>query len=149
MKLSCHFRICILQFTQVIQFLDTFNEELQLLQYLFQDLDVLIVDWLMEQIIKAKATSDDKHQTLIKFGSNIKKDFIIVLQLQAIIFNVKDHSHLLLIKEFPNFKNTLQMISSNLVKVSLLCGKLLLVLFFKHLEIKVKKPLYFRRIFSL
>ena len=57
----------------------------------------------MEQVIQTEPTRNHKHQALVKLRRNIKKNFVVVLQLQTIVLHVIYHSSLLLVEKLPNF----------------------------------------------
>lgn len=93
-------------------------EEFKLLQDLLQNLDVLIVDRLVQKIIKAETASNHQHQTLVKLGCDFEKHFVIILQLQAVIFKIINHPHLLLVEKLPDLEYVLKVVSSNLVEMT-------------------------------
>ena len=128
---------------------DATNKELKLFKNLLEYLNILVVHWLVKQVIETKPTRDDQHQTLVKFCRNLKQNLVVVLELQAIILNVINHSGLLLVEKLPHFQNIFQVVSSNLVKVPLLGGQLFLVLLFQNLEVEIKESLDFRSVLRL
>ena len=69
--------------------------------------------------------------------------------MKAIIFNIVDHPGLLLVEEFPYLQHIFQVVSGNLVEVTLLSGQLFLILFFQNLKVKIEKSLDFWSVFSL
>jgi hypothetical protein len=106
------------------------NEELKFLENLAQYLNILIVDWLMQEVIEAESTCNDEHEALVELACDVKEHLVVVLELQAVIFYVVYHSCLLLIEEFPHFEHILEVITRNLVEVTLLEAELFLVLLF-------------------
>ena len=93
-------------------------------------MDVLVVDWFVQQIIETEAASYDQHEALVKFGCDLEERLIVVLQLQAVVLDIIDHPHLLLIEEFPHFQYIFKMLSGYLVKMALLSRQLFLILLF-------------------
>lgn len=83
-------------------------------------MDVLVIDWLMQQVVQAKATGDDQHQALVKLCRNLKQGLVVVLKLQAIVLDVIDHPGLLLVEELPYLQNVFQMVPGNFVEMAFL-----------------------------
>ena len=108
----------------------------------------MVIYWLMKEVIKVKPTCNNKHKALIKLGSDIKENLVVVLELKAVVLHIEDHPSLLLIKELPDLKNILQMLSGHFIEVSLKSAQLLLVLFFQHLKVEVQESLNFRSVFG-
>lgn len=100
----------------------------------------------MKQVIQTKTTSNYKHETLIKLGGYVEEHLVIICQLQGFVFYIKYCSRLLLIEEFPDFKDTFQMLPSYFMELSLKSSEFLPVLLFQNLEIKVQEPLDFRSV---
>ena len=117
------------------------NEELELLEYLLQHLHILVVHRLVEQIIQAEPAGNDQHEALVQLAGDVEQELVVILQLQAVILNIIDHSGLLLVEEFPDFEHILEMVSGNFVEMAFLQAELLLILFFQHLEVEVEEAL--------
>ena len=129
--------------------LDAVYEELEFLEDLPQDLDVLVVDWLVQEVVEAEATSNDEHKALVELAGDVKEQLVVVLELQAVVLYIVDHSCLLLIEELPDFENILEVVAGHLVEMALLETELFLILFFEHLEVKAEEALDFGGVFGL
>lgn len=68
--------VCAIHFFKLF---NTMNEEFQFLKYLFENLDVLIVDRLMQKVIETETTSNYEHEAFVKLACNVKQQFIVVL----------------------------------------------------------------------
>ena len=112
------------------QRINTLNEKLQLFQYLFQNLDILVINWLMQKVIQTETASNYQHEAFIQFSRNLKQCLVIILELKMVIFELVNHAHLLLIKEFPDFEDVFEVLSGHPIKVSFLDRQLLLILLF-------------------
>jgi hypothetical protein len=119
------------------QLFHTGDEELKLLKEHLEDLYVLVVHWLVQQIVQAETASNHEHQTLVKLGCDVEEDLIVVVKLQLVVLNVIDHARLLLVEKLPNFEDILEVLSRNLVEVSLQRAEFLLVLLLQDLEIEI------------
>ena len=100
------------------ELLNTLNKKLELLEDLLENLDVLVIDRLMQQIIKTEPTGNNQHETFVKLCRDIEQYFVVILELQAVVFNIVDHSHLLLVEEFPHFEHVFQMLAGYLVEMA-------------------------------
>ena len=103
----------------------------------------------MQQVVETEATGYNKHHALVKLRRNIESDLVVVLKLKDIVFDVIDHSGLLVVEIFPYFVDVGQVLSGYLVEVALQSAQLLFVLFFQHLEVKAQKSLDLRSVFCL
>lgn len=54
------------------ELLDALDEELQFLEQLFQNLNVLVVDGLMQQVVETEPARNNQHQTFIQFSRDVK-----------------------------------------------------------------------------
>jgi hypothetical protein len=137
------------QVGDLAQLLHTLSEEPQFLEQLLKDLDVLIVDWLMEEVVEAESTGNDQHQTLVELGCDFEQDFVVVGEVERVVLDVVDHAGLLVVEEFPDLEHVLEVVPGDLVEVALLGRQFLLILLFKHLEVKIQKSLNFGSVFGL
>lgn len=101
------------------QLLDAVNEKLKLLEDLSEDLDVLIIDWLVQEVIEAESTGNDQHQAFVKLAGDVEQNLVVVLKLEAVIFDIVNHSGLLLVEKFPNLKYIFEVITRHFIKVTL------------------------------
>lgn len=97
----------------------------------------------MQQIVEAEPAGNNEHEAFIELGRNVKKDLVIIVQLQLVVFDVEYHPGLLLVEEFPHFKHVLEVLPGDFVEMALERAKLLLILFFEDLEVKIKETLNF------
>ena len=74
----------------------------------------------MEQIIQAEPAGNDQHEALVQLAGDVEQELVVILQLQAVILNIIDHSGLLLVEEFPDFEHILEMVSGNFVEMAFL-----------------------------
>lgn len=110
--------------------LNAVYEEFQLFENLPQYLNILVVDRLVEQVVQAESTRYHKHEALVQLARDVEEQLIVVLQLEAIVLNIIDHSCLLLVEELPDFEYIFEVLARHFVKVTLLQTQLLLVLLF-------------------
>ena len=113
-----------------VELLNTLNEKLKLFEDLFEDLDVLVINWLVKQIVETKAAGNDEHEAFVQLGCNIEKSFVVVFELEAVVLDVVDHAHLLLIEEFPDFEDVFEMMARYFVEMAFQSWQFLFVLFF-------------------
>ena len=121
---------------ELAELVDASEEEVDLLEQLFQDLHVLVVDWLVQQVVQAEPACNNQHQALIQLCSDIEEHLVIILELQAVVLQVVDQPHLLLVEELPHLEHVLQVVASHLVEVAFQGAQLLLVLLLENLEVE-------------
>lgn len=119
------------------QLLYTCDEKLELFEKLVQHFDILVVDWLMEQVVETKATGDDQHKALVQFRSDVEQHLVVVLQIELVALHIEYHAHLLLVEKLPDFKHIFEVVSGDLVEVPLQSTQFLLVLLLQHAEVEV------------
>ena len=60
------------------ELLNALNEKLKFFQNLFENLNILVINRLVQQIVETKPTSNDQHQTLVKLSCDVEQDFVVV-----------------------------------------------------------------------